>query len=239
MCNFYLKTTSFSSRNAEEMKQLARKLSQQATFTASPSILAMSDNEICFNNMEALTLGITDMTLVLCHILILIGYNEFDMKIMIIGLICHFFYMICLPQIYLNYPGMFSFGEGCLVAQSCLIFAYRTCLAILDQTSTSSDQDLSAYSALSLILKSITLTLLVVSICPLLPRLKWINQLPQVFPIMVLTVTILVTAPFMNNVLNAQIISKIFKHFINHGQTSGILVILWICQFSTTLFLIR
>ena len=109
------------------MKQLTRKLSLQATFKASPSILAMPDQEFFWENLHELsglnvwdwaTIGIHTLAIIL-HMFIQDDFSQ--VQIVFISIIVDVVYLKLLPKLFLAYQGTFSFGEGCLFLQGYVI----------------------------------------------------------------------------------------------------------------------
>lgn len=107
------------------MKQLTRRLSQQATFTdASPSILAVDKQEIYLQKLEfeATTLTYLDFIVILSFYFISIFILDLQQIESLKGSLCLILFVICLPGLFLTFPDeQLSFGEGSLIFQCLLL----------------------------------------------------------------------------------------------------------------------
>lgn len=119
------------------MKQLTRRLSQQATFTASPSILAVDKQEIYLQKLEMATFNYLDLTCILGYCLISTFVLELPQSQCLKGCIYLLLFIICLPGLFLTFPGQFSFGEGSLIFQ-CLLLSISSYSNLMTLISTSS-----------------------------------------------------------------------------------------------------
>ena len=200
------------------MKQLTRKLSLQATFTSCPSILAIHEQEIYLENLDALTWSYADLALVFSHgaILHVLG---FTWPIVAIGLTCQLMYvLLVLPRIFVCFLGRFSFGEGCIIAQSAMLFVYVSSVELTG---------LQAWSNLNLsgvILKATALTILFVNILELVPGLSWVKKLPYLHSFLALGSLLVFTGPILCYAIDVHDFLNLtyFKASLKSGALIGI-----------------
>lgn len=104
------------------MRQLTRKLSQQATFRTSPqSILAVNKQEIYLDNLEESKPNWIDLFIWTVYVLLCLFIN-LDYFQIIHSTACLLLFTICLPKLFLKQLGIWTFGEGCLLLQ--VLFTY-------------------------------------------------------------------------------------------------------------------
>lgn len=178
------------------MQQLTRKLSQQATFTASPSLLAVDEQEILLKNLEqpqnakieALIFGI-----VTCFI---IFHQNYDIADGLNYFLCSFFLSFTFHGFCLHYFDYFTLGEAAMILQSATIFLSNT---FKDLATLSKETPIDGLMGLALrigianfiVLTSITLN----------PTLKFVRKLPYLFEVLLwalILLTIKIPLPMVN-----------------------------------------
>ena len=219
------------------MHQLTRKLSQQATFTSSPSILAIDDQEIFVDNLIFSNIGYKDFILIISS-LVVIYFDDKEKGIAFIFnlFICQLIFITAFPRFFLHFYGIFTFGEGSVVLQSIITFIYLT-LKEMIQVSTWTTMSI---FGLNLISKYLIVNFILLNWVALHPKLQFIRKLPILYEVILSTIMVssLMAITHLKESWNIEILKVLFDYFV-HNHSSGIILVCFLILSLTLDFMDR
>ena len=187
------------------MQQLTRKLSQQATFTASPSLLAVDEQEILIKNLEqaqnakieALLIGIVTC-FIFCH-------QNYEVADGLNYFLCSCFLSFTFHGFCLHHFNNFTLGEAIVILQSGTVFLSIT---IKDLVALSRETPMDGLIGLAL--RIVIADFIVLTSITLHPSLKFIRKLPYLFEVL-FWVLVLLTANVPLQMVNWNIFLTSFQ----------------------------
>ena len=135
--------------------------------------------------MEGLTY--LEAVLLLSHIIL--SYNfRLELKDIVVGFLVNTLYPKCITGIFLNFPGYFNFGQGCMIIQGLLLPSYTSFRVLLQWTGNNDITTSQICDEVSAVLLcGITITTLLF----LLPTLVYFYRLPYFYFAMVNLVSVM------------------------------------------------
>ena len=187
------------------MQQLTRKLSQQATFTASPSLLAVDEQEILIKNLEQPQNAMIETLVIGILAWFIFFHQNNDIADGLNYFLCSYFLSFTFRGFCLHYFNNFTLGEVAIILQSATIFLSNT---FKDLTTLSRETPMDGLMGLAL--RIIIADFTVLTSITLNPSLKFIRKLPHLFDVL-FWVLVLLTAMIPLQMVNWNMLLASFQ----------------------------